>query len=271
MEQEFKRTGLPGGGPSYSKLLIQGLRKAREEHPVLDFAAGNLPIVGGLQAGMDATDPEASPVERGLSALSFVPGGKMLSKILPDKLRGKVSKMVEEQTYSPEEIFQAPDIKMDAAQRARSLAAQNAEAKKIAEQYLKDEADGIVKTAEQAGQKLYGGRNSGLVFDPEYRELSYKDLISQDGGGPFFDEYEYAFHPSSGKGFDVSSTPFSNKHLDKDGNLYIGGATGVSKITGVPDNAQIKKDYVKYMMEQQGFDEASALEDLKLHKESFDE
>jgi hypothetical protein len=93
MEQEFKKTGLNQHSPAFGKLVIESLRKRREEHPFVDMAAGMLPIVGGLQSGMDVADTSKSNFDRGMSALSFVPGGKLLGmagKYIPgiDKLRG---------------------------------------------------------------------------------------------------------------------------------------------------------------------------------------
>lgn len=200
MEFEFKKTGVSHQGPSFSRLMIEKLRQGREEHPVLDFAAGNLPILGGLQAGMDMTDPNASTTERGLSALSFVPGGKIMGQVgtymgdvldfkklkkqkqiaerlkksyeippsaeelevsrtgqlpVPEKPPQAIIDSMKEKAmagdpkarqwvekfggeYSPEEIFQKPNVTMSPEQRAANLLRKNEEAKKIAEQWLKD-------------------------------------------------------------------------------------------------------------------------------------
>lgn len=138
MEREFRNPGARHGGPSFYRLMIDNLRKQREEHPVIDFAAGNLPIVGGVQGLMDATDERSSATQRGLSALSFIPGGKLVDAII-GRLRGApVNKMVDDKPFTPEEIFQKPDVKMTPEERAANLVAKNEEARKIAEQWLKD-------------------------------------------------------------------------------------------------------------------------------------
>src|SRR5688572_23914317 len=109
MEPEFKSKNLVSGGPSFGRLVIDKLRETRKEHPALDFAVGNLPIVGGLQTAMDATGPDASPTD----AISVLPGGRILKAIV-NKLR---KAPVGEKPYEVEEIFQKPDLVMTPEER----------------------------------------------------------------------------------------------------------------------------------------------------------
>jgi hypothetical protein len=155
MENEFKVKNPKPPTVPFMKLVIQSLRKQREEHPVLDTAAGFVPFVGGVQSGMDVLDESNSPIQRTLAALGLVPGGKLVSK-LGEKVAGKLGIVTDLEEwrkkqkatadalrkdsvpYSPEEIFQKPDLTMTAEQRAANLQQKNEEARKIAEQWLKD-------------------------------------------------------------------------------------------------------------------------------------
>ena len=264
MEAEFKRTGLPQGGPSYSDLVIDALRKGRQEHPIMDMAAGSLPIVGGMQAGMDVTDSSLGGLDRTLAMLSIVPGGKLvgagLRKIpyvrkIPAKAEAIINKLrrdvPDEPPYTPEEIFQKPDVVMTSEQREAAREAAN---KAYAEQLLREEQvmgptkKDIIRAAKKAGHELYDSHHSGLILEKEYKELPYDDFVKQFGdAGPFFDEYDYAFHPSTGKGFDVASSPLSTKYADKDGALYIGGGSGVFKITDLPSEKELKKRMIEHL------------------------
>lgn len=129
MEPEFKQRNLTAGGPSYARLVIDALRKSREENPTADMVAGNLPFVGAMQAGMDVTDPKASNLAKGLALASIIPGGKLTGAIIK-RLRGveraapKAASVVEH-TFTPEDIFQKPDLKMSPAQREASRKAAN--------------------------------------------------------------------------------------------------------------------------------------------------
>lgn len=124
MEQEFKRTGLNQQGPSFGKLMVDSLRKTREDHPTMDMLAGNLPIVGGLQAGMDATDPNASDFQRMLAVGSIVPGVRLM-RAIAGKLRKPAKEAVHEAEFAPEDIFQKPDVVMTPEQREAARKAAN--------------------------------------------------------------------------------------------------------------------------------------------------
>lgn len=112
MESEF-RAKSPTPAPGYGRMLIDALRKGREEHPNLDFAVGNMPIVGGIQGAMDMADPEASNISRIGAALSFLPFGRLLGR----GLRKKAAHIAEEKVFEPEEIFQKPDVVLSPAER----------------------------------------------------------------------------------------------------------------------------------------------------------
>lgn len=129
MEAEF-RAKSPSPTPGFAQAVISGLRSARKDHPVADAAAGLIPLVGGMQAGMDATDPDSSDFQRMLAVGSILPGMR-LAKLLVGKLRRPAAKAVEEAThYAPEEIFQKPDLVMSAEAR-------EAARKKMNDAYIK--------------------------------------------------------------------------------------------------------------------------------------
>lgn len=136
MEQEFKKTGLQSS-PSFGKLMIDSLRKTRQDHPTADMLAGNLPIVGGLQAGMDATDPSASDFQRMLAVGSILPGMKLVKSIV-GKLRKPAKAAVKEITFTPEDIFNKPDVVLTPEQRKAALEEANRKQTEIAAQWLKD-------------------------------------------------------------------------------------------------------------------------------------
>ena len=79
----------------------------------------------------------------------------------------------------------------------------------------------LSKMAEKAGKKLYG---SSLEYDgdPEVVELKASSLKGSD---KYFDDYEYAFHPSTGKGLETAGLRITKEHADKDGKVYSYSAT----------------------------------------------
>lgn len=88
-ESEFKVENPTPPSVPFMKLVIQALRKQREEHPNLDTAAGFVPFVGGVQGAMDVLDDQNTPTQRSMAALQFVPGGKLVGK-LGGKALGKL-------------------------------------------------------------------------------------------------------------------------------------------------------------------------------------
>jgi hypothetical protein len=137
VESEF-RVKNPTPAPGYAQAVISALRQTRKENPLTDAAASFVPGVSVGQAAMDVTDPDASDFQRMLAVGSILPGMRLM-RTIAGRLRGAkaVEKVVEEaKPFSAEEIFQKPDVKMTAEQRAANLAAKNEEARKIAEQWL---------------------------------------------------------------------------------------------------------------------------------------
>lgn len=130
METEFKQKNLPQHNPTFMRLMVDNLRQQRKEHPVADMVAGNLPIVGGIQAGMDMTDESLPTSERALGATSIIPGGKLLRAIV-----GKLRKAPDE-PFEAEEIFQKPDLVMTPEQREAARKKMNEE---YAKQLLREE------------------------------------------------------------------------------------------------------------------------------------
>jgi hypothetical protein len=81
----------------------------------------------------------------------------------------------------------------------------------------------LAEAALKAGRGLFGNE---LVFDPvtsvKSVKLSTLQKKSEEEGG-YVDEYEYVFHPSTGKGKDVSSSVWTDAKpswADKDGKIY---------------------------------------------------
>lgn len=71
----------------------------------------------------------------------------------------------------------------------------------------------------QAGRKLYG---EGLDVGPlkkVYVSTLAEALAGKTGHG-VVDDYEYVFHPSTGKGLDVAGQSWHKGMADKDGNIY---------------------------------------------------
>jgi ribosomal protein L24 len=80
----------------------------------------------------------------------------------------------------------------------------------------------LAEVALKAGKGLFGKE---LAFDPVTKVKSAKLSALQRKGdeGGYVDEYEYVFHPSTGKGKDVSSAPWKEAKADwadKDGKIY---------------------------------------------------
>lgn len=134
-ESEF-RVRNPTPAPGYAQAVISALREGRKEHPVADMLAGNLPLIGGIQAGMDATDPDASDFQRMLAVGSVLPGMRLMRGII-GKLR-KVPKSTEHvvESFHPEDIFQKPNPKVTTSPETVSAAN-----KAYAEQLLKEGDD----------------------------------------------------------------------------------------------------------------------------------
>lgn len=57
------------------------------------------------------------------------------------------------------------------------------------------------------------------------------------------DDFEYQFFPSTGEGKDVSNEFVHRLKPDKDGNIYIGGASGIRVIHGKNDKPKVRKDW----------------------------
>lgn len=91
----------------------------------------------------------------------------------------------------------------------------------------------LIAVARQAGEKMFGTSHTGLVFRNKVTHMSYADYLhrqeNEDEGEDkaVVGTYEYVFYPSNGKGEDASDDVLTKKHVDKDGNIYIGGADGV--------------------------------------------
>lgn len=89
----------------------------------------------------------------------------------------------------------------------------------------------LIHIAQKAGETLFGSSSSGLVFLPEIRRLSYADYENSSEDGAVVDTFDYVFFPSSGRGIDASEEKLSKKHVDVDGKIYLGGASGVTVIS----------------------------------------
>lgn len=117
------------------------------------------------------------------------------------------------------------------------------EKKLIASLYTDSE---LVKIAKDVGTKLYGKSHSGLIIDPTVHHIKYSNYIKDtehNGDEPWIiDTYSYIFFPSTGKGLDDSDEPFSEKHVDVDGNIYIAGASGIYILENPTKFKKLKED-----------------------------
>jgi hypothetical protein len=110
----------------------------------------------------------------------------------------------------------------------------------------------LYDAAQKAGEKLFGTKEvGGLIFvkgntPPEYANLSTvpaaesakADALSGKKNDPAVDDFEYVFHPSSGKGLDVSGSSLredaSKSWVDKDGKIYLySGTNGTIRVINV--------------------------------------
>lgn len=252
-ESEFKvKDPVPSKGPSFYSLMAQKIREGRREHPVADMVAGNLPIIGGIQAGLDVTDESQPGWTRALALASVVPGGKLAGAIVKrlrnyehkipakvvDKLTGPKPPEPPEHTFEPEDIFQKPDVTMTPEQREAARVSMN---EAYAKQLLEEEAKfqpmlgpkSLRKIGKEAGERLYGGSSSGLIFGKGAKKMKFADYVD-DEVGPLVDTFDYVFKPSTGEGIEAADQMLSKAHVDVDGNIYLGGAEGILVLTDVP-------------------------------------
>lgn len=92
----------------------------------------------------------------------------------------------------------------------------------------------LIDIARKAGEKLYGSSHTGLVFKDHVKRMTYADYLAQeddDSGKATVDTYDYVFFPSTGKGVDAADDFLTKKHVDKDGNIYLGGSEGVTVLS----------------------------------------
>lgn len=69
---------MPLQNPETTKLLLARLRKLRDEHPKLDFAAGFLPVVGSVQAAQDFMD---KPTALGAAGIALGPAMQLAQRL----------------------------------------------------------------------------------------------------------------------------------------------------------------------------------------------
>jgi hypothetical protein len=90
----------------------------------------------------------------------------------------------------------------------------------------------------KAGNALYGNNPShpsGLSWQPVTQVIHVKlsDLVKK---GHSADDFEYVYHPSTGKGVEVSGQSWKNvkkEWVDKDGNVYVATGTGQTFVVKV--------------------------------------